>query len=169
MIDTRFPARVAAAVAATLMLVSAADAADIVRHPLPGGSKFPIARAVQVPAGKTIYFHSGITPAPLDPKAAEGSPEYWGDTKTQTLSVFARIKESLDSLGLSFKDVVAMTVYLVGDPAKGGRMDFPGFMSAYTQYFGTPEQPNLPARSTVQVAGLVAPGMLVEIEVQLAK
>ena len=169
MFDMPRPARVAAAVAATFMLISGADAADIVRHPLAGGSKFPIARAVEVPTGKTIYFHSGITPAPLDPKAAEGSPEYWGDTRTQTLSAFARIKESLDSLGLSFKDVVAMTAYLVGDPAKGGRLDFPGFMSAYTQYFGTPEQPNLPARSTVQVAGLVAPGMLVEIEVQLAK
>jgi len=169
MFDIPRPARIAAAAAATLLLMSSADAADIVRHPLAGGSKFPIARAVQVPAGKTIYFHSGITPSPLDPKAAEGSPEYWGDTRTQALSVFGRIKESLDSLGLSFKDVVAMTVYLVGDPAKGGRMDFAGFMSAYTQYFGTPEQPNLPARSTVQVAGLVTPGMLVEIEVQLAK
>ena len=104
-----------------------------------------------------------------DPKAAEGSPEYWGDTRTQALSVFGRIKESLDSLGLSFKDVVAMTVYLVGDPAKDGKMDFEGMMAAYTQFFGTKEQPNLPARSTVQVAGLVAPGMLVEIEVQLAK
>jgi enamine deaminase RidA (YjgF/YER057c/UK114 family) len=169
MFDISRPARVAAAVAATLVLMSGAEAAEIVRHPLAGGSKFPIARAVEVPAGKTIYFHSGITPAPLDAKAAEGSPEYWGDTRTQALSAFGRIKESLDSLGLSFKDVVAMTVYLVGDPAKGGRMDFAGFMSAYTQFFGTAEQPNLPARSTVQVAGLVAPGMLVEIEVQLAR
>jgi len=164
-----YPARVATAMVATMVLMTSADAAEIVRHPLAGGSKFPIARAVEVPAGKTIYFHSGITPSPQDPKAAEGSPEYWGDTRTQALSAFGRIKESLDSLGLGFKDVVAMTVYLVGDPAKGGRMDFPGFMSAYTQYFGTTEQPNLPARSTVQVAGLVAPGMLVEIEVQLAK
>ena len=97
------------------------------------------------------------------------SPAYWGDTKTQALSAFGRIKESLDNLGLGFKDVVAMTVYLVGDPAKGGRMDFEGFMAAYTQFFGTKDQPNLPARSTVQVAGLVAPGMMVEIEVQLAK
>ena len=163
------PARVATAMVATMVLMTSADATEIVRHPLAGGSKFPIARAVEVPAGKTIYFHSGITPSPQDPKAAEGSPEYWGDTRTQALSAFGRIKESLDALGLGFKDVVAMTVYLVGDPAKGGRMDFPGFMSAYTQYFGTTEQPNLPARSTVQVAGLVAPGMLVEIEVQLAK
>lgn len=165
----RHPARVAAMIAATLAFMSSADAADVVRHALTGGSKFPIARAVEVPAGKTIIFHSGITPAPLDPKAAEGSAAYWGDTQTQALSAFGRIKESLDLLGLGFKDVVAMTVYLVGDPAKAGRMDFAGFMAAYSQFFGTKEQPNLPARSTVQVAGLVAPGMLVEIEVQLAK
>ena len=164
-----YSARVATAVAATLVLMSSAGAADVVRHPLSGGSKFPIARAVEVPSGKTIIFHSGTTPSPLDPKAAEGSAAYWGDTKTQTLSTFAKIKESLDSLGLGFKDVVAMTVYLVGDPANGGRMDFAGFMAGYSQFFGTKEQPNLPARSTVQVAGLVAPGMLVEIEVQLAK
>jgi enamine deaminase RidA (YjgF/YER057c/UK114 family) len=48
-------------------------------------------------------------------------------------------------------------------------MDFGGFMEAYTQYFGTEEQPNLPARSAVQVAGLARPGMLVEIEVILAR
>ena len=48
-------------------------------------------------------------------------------------------------------------------------MDFAGFMSAYSKYFGTPAQANLPARSTVQVAGLAGAGMLVEIEVQLAR
>jgi enamine deaminase RidA (YjgF/YER057c/UK114 family) len=155
--------------ALALSLASSATAADVVRHPLPGGSTFPIARAVEVPAGKTIIFHSGTTPAPLDPKATPGTAAYWGDTKTQALSTFARIKESLDAMKLDFGNVVAMTVYLVGDPAKGDKMDFEGFMAAYTQFFGTKEQPNLPARSTVQVAGLVAPGMLVEIEVQLVK
>jgi len=152
-----------------LSVAASAGAADVVRYPLMGGSTFPIARAVEVPAGKTIIFHSGTTPAPLDAKAAAGSPAYWGDTKTQALSAFGRIKESLDTMGLSFGNVVAMTVYLVGDPAKEGHMDFTGFMEAYTQFFGTKEQPNLPARSTVQVAGLAAAGMLVEIEVQLVK
>jgi len=38
------------------------------------------------------------------------------------------------------------------------------FMEGYTQYFGTKDQPNLPARSAVQVAGLVVPLMFVEIE-----
>jgi enamine deaminase RidA (YjgF/YER057c/UK114 family) len=62
-------------------------------------------------------------------------------------------------------DVVKMTVFLVGDPAMGGQMDFDGFMEAYRLYWGTAEQPRLPARSTVQVAGLVGPLMFVEVEV----
>jgi enamine deaminase RidA (YjgF/YER057c/UK114 family) len=163
----KFLLSIAAILVLTFAAASASRAAEIVRHS--NGPSFPIARAVEVPAGKTIYFHSGMTPQPLDPKAKPGTPEYWGDTKAQTLSVFNRIKDSLDKLGLTFGDVVAMTVYLVGDPAKEGKMDFEGMMAAYSQFFGTKEQPNLPARSTVQVAGLVAPGMLVEIEVQLAK
>ncbi len=161
--------RVVAGSVLTLGLAASAGAAEIVHHKLLGGSTFPIARVVEVPPGKTIYFHSGTTPAPANPKATAGTPEYWGDTKTQAMSVFARIKESLDTMGLGFGDVVAMTVYLVGDPAKGNKMDFEGFMASYSQFFGTKEQPNLPARSTVQVAGLAAAGMLVEVEVQLAK
>lgn len=105
------------------------------------GSTFPIARAVEVPAGHSLIFHSGMTPAPADAKAENGTAACRGDTKVQTISVFTRTKESLDSLGLGFSDVVAMTVYLVGDPAKGGSMDFDA----------------------------VAPGMLVEIEVLLAR
>ncbi len=159
--------------AATLLAAGAAQsgahAAEIVRHPLAGGSTFPIARAIEVPAGTLLLFHSGQTPAPADPKAAPGTAAYWGNTKTQSLSVFARLEESLKTLNAGFGDVVSMTVYLVGDPAMGGRMDFAGFMEAYSQFFGTAAQPNLPTRSTVQVAGLVQPGMLVEIEITLAK
>jgi enamine deaminase RidA (YjgF/YER057c/UK114 family) len=165
---SRLPCLVSAAIC-TALLASTAHSAEAVRHSLLGGSKFPIARAVEVPAGTTILFHSGTTPAPADPKAPAGTAAYWGDTKTQALSAFGKIRESLDQLGLGFGDVVAMTVYLVGDPAKEGRMDFDGFMAAYSQFFGTASQPNLPARSTVQVAGLVQPGMLVEVEVQLVR
>jgi enamine deaminase RidA (YjgF/YER057c/UK114 family) len=160
---------VRAAVLLALLPAMSVRAADIVRDPLLGGSKFPIARAVEVPAGVTLIFHSGTTASPKDPNAPVGTPAYWGDTKTQSLSAFNNIKTSLDQLGLNFGDVVKMMVFLVGDPAKDGHMDFQGFMDAYTQYFGTPEQPNLPARSAVQVAGLASPGLLVEIEVILAK
>jgi enamine deaminase RidA (YjgF/YER057c/UK114 family) len=71
-------------------------------------------------------------------------------------------------MGLGFGDVVKMNVFLVGDSATG-KMDFKGFMEAYTRFFGTADQPNLPARSAVQVAGLAAPGVLVEIECVLAQ
>jgi enamine deaminase RidA (YjgF/YER057c/UK114 family) len=159
---------VATVVALSLLPVLNVSAAEIVRKPLGGGSTFPIARAVEVPTGFKLIFHSGLTPTPADPKAKEGTAAYWGDTKTQSLAVFTRLAESLKEMGLGFGDVVKMTVFLVGDPATG-KMDFKGFMDAYTQYFGTKEQPNLPARSAVQVAGLAQAGMLVEVEVILAK
>jgi enamine deaminase RidA (YjgF/YER057c/UK114 family) len=60
-----------------------------------------------------------------------------------------------------------MRVFLVAPP--GQRMDFAGMMRAYREVFGTPKQPNKPARSTMQVAGLVDSGWLVEIEVTAAK
>ncbi len=125
---------------------------DIVRYENAGSTPSPIARAIEVPASYRLIFHSGLTPQPADPKAPQGSPEYWGNTKTQSLSVLSRLQESVKSMGLTFGDVVKMTVFLGGDPATGGRMDFAGFMEAYSQYFGTKEQPNKPARSTVQVA-----------------
>jgi enamine deaminase RidA (YjgF/YER057c/UK114 family) len=157
------------AVVLALLPAAAAIADDVKRYPLPGGSKFPIAQAVEVPAGTSLIFHSGTTPSPKDPKAAAGSVEYWGDTKTQAMSVFNNMKASLDEKGLTFGDVIKMTAFLVGDPAKEGKMDFQGFMDAYTQFFGTAAQPNLPARSAVQVAALASPGMMVEVEVILAR
>ena len=39
------------------------------------------------------------------------------------------------------------------------------FNEPYREFYGTAAQPNLPARSVMQVAGLVVPGWLVEIEV----
>ena len=150
-------------------LGSNVHAGEVTRHPLPNNSTFPIARAVEVSADTPLIFHSGTTPRPANPEAERGSPEYWGDTEAQALSVFSRMEESLADLGVDFGDVINMTAFIVGDPQLGGAMDFDGFMRAYTKYFGTEEQPNLPARSTVQVAGLAAEGMLVEIEVVLAR
>ena len=49
--------------------LSLVHAEDVVRYPLPNGNKFPIARAVEVPAGTTLIFHSGMTPSPKDPNA----------------------------------------------------------------------------------------------------
>jgi enamine deaminase RidA (YjgF/YER057c/UK114 family) len=148
-----------------LMLSSLAGAQDIVRHKLPNGNPFPISAAVEVPSGKTLVFLSGMVPSVADPKAPKDSVAAYGDTKTQTISALNTIKAELESLHLTLGDVIKMQVFMAGDPAKGGKMDFAGFMEGYTQFFGTAAQPNLPVRSAMQVAALAAPGFLVEIEV----
>jgi enamine deaminase RidA (YjgF/YER057c/UK114 family) len=141
-----------------------AAAQDVTRHRTPG-SNFPIAMAVEIPNGRTQVFVSGMVPAVTNQDAPRNSVASFGDTRAQTKSVLDRIEAALRSIGLGLGDVVRMQVFLVGDPDKAGRMDFEGFMAAYTERYGTAAQPNLPARSVMQVAGLVNPGWLVEIEV----
>lgn len=127
---------------------------QVQRIPLPGSS-FPISRGVWV--GDTLYL-SGM----LDPNLGKGTR---GDTEAQTVATIKNIESALKDQKLTLSDVVMMHVYLAGDTAKDGKMDFSGFMAGYTQFFGTKEQPNKPSRSAMQVAALAAPGALVEIEV----
>jgi len=143
-----------------MMATSAAGAAEIMR--LTAGA-FPISSLVSVPAGGRLIYVSGTTAEPPAP----GAP--LGDTKTQTIAALRRIQVLLKDHGASIGDIVMMGVFLVGDPALGGRMDFAGMTAGYSQFFGTPDQPNNPALTTVQVAGLAAPGAMVEIEAQAAK
>ncbi len=115
-------------------------------------------------------YLSGQLASPVTPAdTAKGTAAVYGDTEAQSMSTLTKIQETLKSEGLTMGDVVMMHVYLVGDPAKGGKMDFAGLMAAYTRFFGTKEQPNKPARSTVQVSALAAPWALVEIEVIAVK
>ena len=125
--------------------------------------KSPIAAGVW--AGDTLYL-SGQLASPLDPKAEK--LEY-GDTEKQAYSVFTKIQGLLQAQGLDMKDVVKMTVFLAGDPNKGGKLDFAGLQASYTKFFGTKDQPNKPARSAVQVAALAAPWALLEVEVIAVK
>jgi enamine deaminase RidA (YjgF/YER057c/UK114 family) len=154
----------ALAAVAGCMLATQAFAADVVRHEIPN-STFPISAAVEIPAGKSLVFLSGVVPPVADASAPKDSPQAYGDTKTQTVGVLTAIDKQLKGMGMTMGDVVKMQVFIVGDPAKGGKMDFTGFMAGYTQFFGTKEQPNLPSRSAVQVAALASPNFLIEIEV----
>lgn len=140
-------------------------AAQEVRRVVPQRS--PIANSVEVPAGSRLVYVSGTVPDIADPSTPEGSVERYGDTATQTRSVLRTIEQRLREHGLSLGDVVMMRVFLVAPPGQE-RMDFAGMMTAYREFFGTREQPNVPARSTMEVAGLVVPGWLVEIEVTAA-
>jgi enamine deaminase RidA (YjgF/YER057c/UK114 family) len=155
--------------AAYLFMSSAAAAADAVeRLPLEKGD-FPISAAVIVRAGADLVFVSGALPPVVDDKAPKGSGAAYGDMQTQTTGALTLIKGTLGRMGMDLGDVIKMTVFMVGDPAKGGQLDFAGMMAGYTKFFGTKDQPNKPARSAVQVAALVVPGPLLEIEVIAAK
>ena len=148
----------------TILFTAAAGAQTAVKHLQPNAAS-PIAAAVW--AGDTLYL-SGQLASPLpaaDPKAA---PVY-GNTEQQAMSIFTKIQAMLKEQGLDMKDVVKMTVFLVGDPEKGGKLDFAGLQASYTKFFGTATQPNKPARSAVQVAALAAPWAMLEVEVIAVK
>lgn len=145
-------------------LTTRVSAQTVIRHPIPD-SNFPISQAVEIPADATLVYLSGQVPAVMDEAAESGTIAAFGNTEAQTVSVLEKIDTILTSLDLTMSDVVKMQAFLVGDPEMEGKMDFEGFMSGYTQFFGTAEQPNLPSRSAMQVAGLVNSGWLVEIEV----
>lgn len=132
-----------------------------------GAAQSPILTSAQVPAGSRLVYVSGTVPDPVDEAAPAGSVERFGDTATQTRSVLRKIERELALHGLGLGDIVMMRVFLVAPPGQS-RMDFQGMMTAYREFFGTSGQPNRPARSTMEVAGLVDPGWLVEIEATAA-
>ena len=129
--------------------------------------KSGIASAVWV--GDMLYL-SGQLPTPITPAdRAKGTPAVYGNTQAQAESTFNKIQTLLKEQGLGMGDVVMMRVYMAADPAMENKLDFAGMNAAYAKFFGTPDQPNKPARSTVQVAALVAAGALIEVEVQAAR
>jgi enamine deaminase RidA (YjgF/YER057c/UK114 family) len=124
-----------------------------------------ISSSASLPPGSRIVFLSGSTASPLDP----ATPDAFGDTRQQTLSILTKMKAQLEAMGLGMGDVVKMTVFLVGVPENGGRMDSAAMNEVFRTFFGTAEQPNRPTRSTIQVAALGRPTTLVEIEAIAAK
>jgi enamine deaminase RidA (YjgF/YER057c/UK114 family) len=121
-------------------------------RPIPVGTPLPTGTSAFRWAGNTLYV-SGA----LDPDLKTHT-----DTKSQTVGLITYLQKLLESQSLTLGDVIMMHVYLGGEM---GKPDFDGMMAGYTQFFGTKEQPNKPARTTVQVvlpAG--ARGSLIEID-----
>lgn len=135
--------------------------AQLVRN---GAAAAPIATSVRAPAGAATLYVSGMLADPIDPAKPDGDH---GDTEAQTRSVLRKLGAELARNGMGPGDVTMMRVYLVAPPGQS-RMDFAGMMKAYKEVYGTPAQPNKPARIAMQVAALAAPWALVEIEVQAA-
>jgi enamine deaminase RidA (YjgF/YER057c/UK114 family) len=161
-----------AAFACGLVCAAPADA-QVVRHAAPPGTTPAIIlQGVTVPANAEMLYLSGQLASPIDPAKA-GQPGLtmadFGDTKTQTVSILNKIRGLLAARGYRMSDVIKLTVFVAADPKTPGKMDFVGFNEGYKQFFGTEENPNLVARSTVQVAALAGPYALIEIEAVAAK
>ena len=76
-----------------------------------------------------------------------------------------QVRESIEasSCAIPFGDVVMMHAYLGPDP-KTGQADRTGWGKASSKFFGTPDQPNKPSRTSIQISFGGGPN-LIEIEV----
>lgn len=156
---------VIAALAAASAFAAPAGAAGVERLTSPAPAI--ILKGVIVPAGMETFYLSGQLADPVDPAKKE-TMEDFGDTKTQTVSVLNKIKDLLASKGYTMADVIKMQAFLAADP-KLGKIDFLGFNTGFKEFFGSASNPSTVARSTFQVANLVAPMYLVELEVTAVK
>ena len=77
------------------------------------------------------------------------------DIREQTRNVLERIKQILAAAGTSMDNVLTATTYVTR------RDDVPAYNEEYAKYFPT----NKPARTTVTVASLNSPVLLIEITV----
>ena len=120
--------------------------------------------------GDVAYLSGTMAPVDYQPDKAKGTPAgYTTDTKAQAIAAIKSIEGTLKRQGLGLGDIVQMTAFLSGDPAKGGVMDLDGWNAAFKMYFGTADQPNKPVRATVQVARLVLETGRIELMVVAAK
>jgi enamine deaminase RidA (YjgF/YER057c/UK114 family) len=117
-----------------------------------------------IPEGKKMLWTSGTTAGLADSVANAGTPDRFGNTKTQALNILHRLKKDLESKGLSMKDVLMLRVYIAPDKWHDRLYDYKGWNEAYSQFFNNKENPVKPIRSTIGVAGLVNPDKFIEIE-----
>jgi reactive intermediate/imine deaminase len=103
---------------------------------------------VEPSGGRTLYVSGQVS---LD---AGGKVVGAGDVAVQARQVFENLKTALAAAGASLEDVVKITIFMTD---LGGLQ---AFRKLRNEYF--PKDP--PASSLVQVAGLVLPELLIEIE-----
>ncbi len=115
-----------------------------------GAATSPIASGKALKPGAALYFSAGVLPA------------VEGDMKTQALSALGVLKTRLTEAGMGFKDVLFLRAYVV--PEADGNFDRKGWGEAYGSFFGTADQPQKPARTTIAVHALPR-NMKIEIDV----
>lgn len=103
----------------------------------------------EVRGGRTIYLSGEIA---VD---AQGQSVGTGDFTAQARQVFENLRQGLESVGLTFNAVVKLTVFLTD------MQYLPQFRAVRDEFVNTAQPP---ASSLVQVAALVRPELLIEVE-----
>ncbi len=98
-----------------------------------------ILQGVTVAPGTEMLYLSGQLASPVDAAKSKAPAEMtmadFGDTKTQTISIFTKIKGILAARGYAMSDVIKLTVFVTADPKMNGKMDFAGMNDAFTTDF----------------------------------
>jgi enamine deaminase RidA (YjgF/YER057c/UK114 family) len=118
-------------------------------HQVLGNSSGSYSLGVSVPAGRLIFISGTV--AMDDAGRVIGS----GDMAKQARAIFKKIGALLAEAGATIKDVVKITTF-VTDMSQYGR-----FATVRKEVFGDGPYP---ASATVLVSGLVAEGLVVEVE-----
>jgi enamine deaminase RidA (YjgF/YER057c/UK114 family) len=106
---------------------------------------------VEINGGRTILI-SGQVAYDKDGKAVGK-----GDIRAQSKQVFENLKAALDAVGATFNDVVKLNTFRVNMPE-----NLEGYRDVRGEYLAKNEHP--PASTTVGVAALVNPDLLLEVE-----
>src|SRR5262245_233416 len=128
------------------------------RAPEPVGA-FPHAKRVG-----DFLFLSGIGPRLRGSKeipgvTLDGSGNIVSyDIETQCRAVFENVRLVLEDAGISWNDIVDVTVFLTNM-----KKDFPVYNRIYAEHFAGPGKPN-PTRTTIEVGALPTP-IAVELKV----
>jgi enamine deaminase RidA (YjgF/YER057c/UK114 family) len=123
--------------------------AAVERHGSGGAWEAPVGYCRVIRAGDLVVV-AGTTATTVD-----GAVAGVGDTYTQMRQTLENIEAALARVGATLADVVRTRVYLTGEA------NFDGFARAHAEAFGEIR----PVNTTVVVAALADPRMLVEVEV----
>ena len=123
--------------------------ASVERHGSGGAWEAPVGYCRVIRTGDHVVV-AGTTATTVD-----GAIAGVGDTYTQMRQTLENIEAALARVGATLADVVRTRVYLTGEAS------FDGFARAHAEAFGEIR----PVNTTVVVAALADPRMLVEVEV----
>jgi 2-aminomuconate deaminase len=127
------------------------------------GKARPRGKYPHVKRAGDFLFVSGTSARRSDNSIAGAEVDAFGttslDIREQTQAVLENVRDILQSVGASLKDVVEVTTYLVN------MNDFGGYNDIYGEFFGF----DGPARTTVAVHQLPHPHLLIEIRAMAYK